>query len=1067
MTESNGKPHITFPPGRGSYSIPTIQQALGIYNVGLARLFRNPDEAYINDRTAAETMLNDLTIMEPLNSRIMATALLPWHIQPEDARQPEQVQVAKTIQGILEECPEFVKLRSSLLWGIWYGSAGIQVRYRFDYRKGRRLVIEQFQPIHGDSIRWRWDEPGRIGIMVYAAQLGGIGTKEIPWISSDVGPVHLLTPEEREQYIIHKHLLAMGSYFDPQKIGLSQGVGLRNYVYWMWRQKQEMLAELSEYLERWGLGATIANYPLGNPEFQAQAESIAQSMDFSQVITWPKHPNGEDTGGLERIPPETAGIDNYMTMIDGYYSKLIRQFISGASIGDNGDVTIIGQDDSHENNFSRLIRFDAINLADTLTEQLVKVIQRWSFPDTANRFRCKFVINVDRPDPASFMQAAKLFWDMGGSLSEAQVRNELRLSEPMPGEKALEQPQAPPMGGMGLDPHQGEATNPFSGEDPNAKPQLPQPGRGEGEWDIEQGPEGGEMLVNDETGAVRYSGDEPATYSADSEGDDFPWEDHHGAPNARLNAGNFHPDRGYRGNGQWNPGGLPQRQTAAQSRVAAQRADKVERDGLELARSLGRKGIKLYEKDGDAIEQYAKGDWTRIEDGPKGGKRWKNKISGKISRSDPTRGSSGKAPEQGKGKAEAPKKKQSGEDTVREATAAFTEKDQAALDRVAEKLRAAKGQRGGLGVAGLNAIAKAFGLKGAGKLKKNSLIEALIEKLGVAKKEGPIADFDRRIATAAEAQRVSGISFLDRLSNQILSFRNDEQYKAAIADLEENGHDKSGKPVRRPEAENTIKAKRKQILDELKNNANPNNPSDELRHALKSIAQQAGSLTPAEAIDLAIEGGKLDKITPPQKEAEGILPDDLKLAQTHKPKETPKKKQRDYLDRITQKPLKVRNRFIASAEKKTGVPFTARVVNRVINEKILSPEARSKFEGIKAKLKETGIQQKDLPDRELRFFKDYEAGERYKDIQTKLLRANKKGVEHHLNGDDASFLRNYRGAILTRLQFEDGLTFGAHDISNILEDLDSKGLGSLRYDEFVKRAKNTNVFRDRDKYQKG
>lgn len=481
-----------FPPGFGGDAIPSIQQFVGLFNAGLARVFRNPDEAYITDRIAAESMLHDLAVVEPLNSRMLATALLPYHVEPEDHTDPVQQHVAKRITQVIEDIPEFRKYLLALLWGLWYGSAGVQNVYYYDFSKGGRLLkVKRWSPVHGDSIRWRWDEPGKVGIMVTPQPLGE-GTQQISWVSTDTGPCHFLDDSDREQFVIHRHLLTGGTYYEPQKAGLAAGVGIRNYVWWYHRQKIELQAMLAEYLERWGAGFTYVKYPMGNEKFQTEAESLAQSIDFSQVATWPILPSGEDTGGIERIQPESTGIQNFLSILDGYYNKYIRRFITGVDLAADGDVTIIGQDDSHENSFARIVRLDALNLADTLTDQLVAVIQKWSFPDTVGKFRCRFVLNVNQPSPGEFMQAVKLFYDMGGEIDEDQVRNELRLSKPKPGASTLKQKEQP------------AAVNPFSGEDPNAKQQLPQPGRSDGEWQDEQGPKGGNRQRNSATGKVRY-----------------------------------------------------------------------------------------------------------------------------------------------------------------------------------------------------------------------------------------------------------------------------------------------------------------------------------------------------------------------------------------------------------------------------------------------------------------------------------------------------------------------------------------------------------------------------------
>lgn len=61
-------------------------------------------------------------------------------------------------------------------------------------------------------------------------------------------------------------------------------------------------------------------------------------------------------------------------------------------------------------------------------------------------------------------------------------------------------------------------------------------------------------------------------------------------------------------------------------------------------------------------QEMATGDWERIEDGPRGGKRWRHKASGKIAYKDPSGGKAAGGKKKGQEKAPAEKPRQSAAD---------------------------------------------------------------------------------------------------------------------------------------------------------------------------------------------------------------------------------------------------------------------------------------------------------------------------------------------------------------------------------------------------------------------
>src|SRR5690606_6140019 len=70
---------------------------------------------------------------------------------------------------------------------------------------------------------------------------------------------------------------------------------------------------------------------------------------------------------------------------------------------------------------------------------LVRVLQKYNYPGTPP---LRLVFDTDAPNALEIAEAAKLFFEMGGAISENQLREVLGLEEPQPVESILAQMQS-------------------------------------------------------------------------------------------------------------------------------------------------------------------------------------------------------------------------------------------------------------------------------------------------------------------------------------------------------------------------------------------------------------------------------------------------------------------------------------------------------------------------------------------------------------------------------------------------------------------------------------------------
>src|SRR5690606_7885381 len=265
------------PPNMGRWMIPHVSTFVGLVS-SQSKVYRPSDEALKNSQDNARYMRNDPVVMECVEMRQRATALLSWHIEPEDPKSRDQLDLADKVAKILERIPRFMQYRENMLNATWYGRYGVQNRWRWKLIDGvMRLGIDSWLPIHGDKLVWRYTDglgrhmPDQLGIRVGAALYAQAQSPR--WTDeqrakiepTDFGMAYFLDSWERPLVSVHKHFVEDGEWEEPWHAGRIHGHGIRSRIYWAWFQKQEALAMLMEFLERSAAGFELWYYPQGNP----------------------------------------------------------------------------------------------------------------------------------------------------------------------------------------------------------------------------------------------------------------------------------------------------------------------------------------------------------------------------------------------------------------------------------------------------------------------------------------------------------------------------------------------------------------------------------------------------------------------------------------------------------------------------------------------------------------------------------------------------------------------------------------------------------------------------------
>lgn len=412
------------PPGGGRYAVPHQFSFSSIFNNGQELYRYYFDEAVRHSRENALAMRRDCVIYHAVRARQMPTAELAWHLDPEDETDPAQVECAQGLTKILERMPRWVDFNRILLEAIWYGRYAAQVVYRWDYSGGsKKLIPVDHLPVNGDKIRFKWG--GQAGLYVHPMFPGTMD-------QSDLGMVHWLTPDERQQFVIHRHEPDDADIYEGEFAGQVNGVGLRSRLYWFWWLKTNVYALMMNYLERFANGLTIVNFEAGNPEAKAWADDVATAPFSRLAVTVPSYADRPDVNKVTRLEVGTATPALLQDLITDYFDKELRRAILGQDLTSDTAPTGLGSGvaEAHTETLSRIVKYDALNLQDTIQTDLVNVLARWNYPGvTPPRFK----FEVDDPNAADVLGYAQILYQLGYEIDLDHLAKIARLPKAKPG----------------------------------------------------------------------------------------------------------------------------------------------------------------------------------------------------------------------------------------------------------------------------------------------------------------------------------------------------------------------------------------------------------------------------------------------------------------------------------------------------------------------------------------------------------------------------------------------------------------------------------------------------------
>ena len=394
-------------------------------------MLRNSSLAYRLDPNYQAMMRADADIEGVLRSLLVTLAGLEWNVLSDDESDPRLVKLAERIAEIIGAAPRRSDMFRSLHEAVWYGCSAVNVVYDRDPRLGVR--IREWLPLASDTLAF--DQTGNVAMRVGSAYINQASVTDLGFDSL----VHLFDDNERRAIVLHRVFTTAPNFIDPNSAEtVYRGVGARDVCWYIWLLKQEVLQNAAAYVERYALGIRVGYYPAGNDAAKSEMMTILQNLVNDNSVVLPRISPTESMYDIDIKDANGGRAQIFMELVNWLSGKL-KEAILGQSLSSEAGGTGMGSGvaDLHADTLSRVIRYHADCLAESLTTDLVRIIAGMLGASEEDARRIRFVFAPERPHPKERLEAIQTFIQRGGRVSEREVRDLLGLSDPEDGESVL------------------------------------------------------------------------------------------------------------------------------------------------------------------------------------------------------------------------------------------------------------------------------------------------------------------------------------------------------------------------------------------------------------------------------------------------------------------------------------------------------------------------------------------------------------------------------------------------------------------------------------------------------
>ena len=423
-------------------------------------MLRNSSLAYRLDPNYSAMMRADADIEGVLRSLLVTLAGLEWAVVPTDDENPRLVKLAQRVSAIIDAIPRRSDLFRALHEAVWYGCSAANLVYDRDPILGVR--IKEWFPFASDSLAF--DQYGNLAMRVGSAYINEPSVTDLGFDSL----VHLFDENERRAIVLHRVFTTAPSFIDPNTSeAVYRGVGARDVCWYIWLLKQEVLQNAAAYIERYALGIRVGYYPAGNDAAKSEMLTILQNLVNDNSVVLPRIGPNESMYDIDIKDANAGRAQIFMDLVNWLSSKL-KEAILGQSLSSEAGGTGMGSGvaDLHADTLSRVIRYHADALAESVNSDLVRVIATMLGATEEEARGIRFEFAPERPNAKERMEAIQAFVQLGGRVSEREVRDLLGLSEPEDGEAILSSGQTAAPSDNPLAALLGKGNEPDEGEEP-------------------------------------------------------------------------------------------------------------------------------------------------------------------------------------------------------------------------------------------------------------------------------------------------------------------------------------------------------------------------------------------------------------------------------------------------------------------------------------------------------------------------------------------------------------------------------------------------------------------------
>ena len=394
-------------------------------------MLRNSSLAYRLDPNYQAMMRMDADIEGCLRSLLVTLAGLEWAIIPEDEENPRLVELARRLTDIVKAVPRRSDLFRALHEAVWYGCSAVNLVYERDAILGVR--VKEWVPFASDTLAF--DQYGNLAMRVGSAYINEPSVTDLGFDSL----VHLFDENERRAVILHRVFTTAPNFIDPNTSEtVYRGVGARDVCWYIWLLKQEILQNAAAYAERYALGIRVGYYPAGNDAAKSEMLTILQNLVNDNSVVLPRIGPNESMYDIDIKDANAGRAQIFMEMVNWLSGKL-KEAILGQSLSSETGGTGLGSGvaDLHADTLSRVIRYHADTLGESVTQDFVRVLAGMLGATEEEARGIRFAFAPERPNPKDRLEAIEKFVSLGGRVSEREVRDLLGLGEPADGEAVL------------------------------------------------------------------------------------------------------------------------------------------------------------------------------------------------------------------------------------------------------------------------------------------------------------------------------------------------------------------------------------------------------------------------------------------------------------------------------------------------------------------------------------------------------------------------------------------------------------------------------------------------------